>query len=87
MEDFSPDHPAGGGHGCFPESIMQLLGFHTKKKVSLGFLAAGSRIAYFSKIFNIFFSFFSYQTLLNFPAEHGALHVVVVLQMFYNYSA
>lgn len=58
MEDFSLDHPAGGAHGCFPESIMQLLGFHTKKKVSLVFLAPGSRIAYFSKIFNFFFSFF-----------------------------
>lgn len=79
MEDFSLDHPAGGAHGCFPESIMQLLGFHTKKKVSLVFLAPGSRIAYFSKIFNFFFPF-SYQALFNFTAEHGPLHVVVLFQ-------
>lgn len=79
MEDFSLDHPAGGAHGCFPESIMQLLGFHTKKKVSLVFLAPGSRIAYFSKIL-IFFFPFSYQALLNFTAEHGPLHVVVLFQ-------
>lgn len=79
MEDFSLDHPAGGAHGCFPESIMQLLGFHTKKKVSLVFLAPGSRIAYFSKIFKNFFPF-SYQALLNFTAEQSPLHVVVLFQ-------
>lgn len=43
------------------------------------FLTPGSRIAYFSKIFNIFFPF-SYQALLNFTAEHGPLHVVVLFQ-------